>query len=437
MPIRTEHSLRHRFLWALIGVSGLLLASFGVALGLFVDVLEHELLERVLTMELDGMPARVSAEGAATPGEPVAGVRHWTVPAADQQGLPAPLRRMPEGQREIEWDDGTDVMAAKRVTDGYVHAVVLDIGNVERLEQRLVHIGIATAIIAFLLSLVLAARLSRAALRPISTLVERIRTLDPTRPGPLLDTGIRTTEAREIAKAMDGYQARIARLLERERSLTDDISHELRTPTAVITTASELLLEDQTVVGPARERVGRVARAARRTMSVVDALLFLGRGESSDAPVAVDLCEVVDDIVQAYRPLAQAKGIELLAECGDEQWVTAPSEAAAIVLRNLIENAIRFTDHGHVRVTLEPGRLGVEDTGVGLAGVDRERIFERGYRSDSSRGSGLGLDLIRRVCDRVGWRVSAHQRSEGGSRFEIAMGPPTDGPGPTPAVSAT
>jgi signal transduction histidine kinase len=70
-------------------------------------------------------------------------------------------------------------------------------------------------------------------------------------------------------------------------------------------------------------------------------------------------------------------------------------------------------------VLLEPGRLAVEDTGVGLAGVDRQRIFERGYRSDASAGSGLGLDLIRRVCDRVGWQVSAQQRPTGGSRFEV------------------
>jgi signal transduction histidine kinase len=72
-----------------------------------------------------------------------------------------------------------------------------------------------------------------------------------------------------------------------------------------------------------------------------------------------------------------------------------------------------------VRVILEPGRLAVEDTGIGLAGMDRTRIFERGYRSDASPGSGLGLDLIRRVCARVGWQVSAHESSTGGSRFEI------------------
>jgi signal transduction histidine kinase len=133
----------------------------------------------------------------------------------------------------------------------------------------------------------------------------------------------------------------------------------------------------------------------------------------------VDLQTVVNETVEVYRPLARAKGLELQVECSGEQLITAPPGTASIVLQNLVENAIRFTDHGSVRVLLEPGRMAVEDTGVGLSGVDRSRIFERGYRSDASPGSGLGLDLIRRVCDRVGWQVSAQQRPTGGSRFEV------------------
>lgn len=433
MTKQPEHSLRRRFLWALVGVVALLVASFGVALGLFVDVLEHELLERVVMTELDDMGAGTAVELPRSASLHVKGVQRWSVPLADQRELPGPLREMRAGMREIEWDDGIDVLAGKRIVDGQVHAVVMDIGDVERLEQRLVNIGIATAVVAFLLSLLLAARLSRTALRPIATLVERIRALEPNSPGPPFASGPQTIETRAIARAMDDYQHRIARLLERERSLTDDISHELRTPTSVIATASELLLADPAVLGPARERVGRIARAARRTTSVVDALLFLGRGDSAGAPVRVDLREVANDTVEAFRPVAEAKGLQLQVECGGQQWVTAPAESAAIVLRNLVENAIRFTEHGAVRVILEPGRLAVEDTGVGLAGVDRERIFERGYRSDSGGGSGLGLDLIRRICERVGWRASARQRAGGGSRFEIAFDVPGPGPARPPA----
>jgi signal transduction histidine kinase len=416
--MHAEHSLRSRFLWAQAGVVVLLVAVFAAALGLFVDVLEDELAARVVSVELHKMPGHGTYSPESSTDQ-AGGLRRWTVPVDDQRGLPAPLRRMPEGVREITWDDGLQVFAGKVIVDGRVHAVVADIQNVERLEQRLLEIGVGTLLVALLLSLLIATWLSRIALRPISGLVERLGRLDPASPQPLLVTDLQTTEARLIATAVDGYQERLTRLLTRERSLTDDISHELRTPTSVITTASELLLDDPTVVGVARERVARIARATRRTGAVVEALLFLGRDDSINATVVVDLQTVVNETVDVYRPLARAKGLVLQVECSGEQLITAPPGTASIVLQNLLENAIRFTDHGSVGVLLEPGRMAVEDTGVGLSGVDRSRIFERGYRSDASPGSGLGLDLIRRVCDRVGWQAVAHERPTGGSRFEV------------------
>ena len=419
--MRAEHSLHSRFFWSIGVVVALLVTSFAVALALFVDVLEEELLERVVRMELQEMPG--NEDQGAVDQTHVGGLRRWTVPATDPRGLPSTLRRMPEGVREITWDDGSDVFAGKLVAKGRIHAIVADIQDVERLELRLLRIGVGTAFAALLLSILFAAWLSRTALRPISTLVENLGTLDPASPRPLLVADLQTGEARRIAEAVDRYQDRITRLLEREKFLTDDISHQLRAPASVITTSSELLIDDPTVVGLARERVERIARAARRMASVVETLLFLGRDDSVNVPIAVDMRAVVNDTVEVYLPVAHAKGIELHAECDGEQWVIAPPGTAAIVLQNLIENAIRFTDRGSVRVVIEPGHMTVEDTGVGLSGVDRDRIFERGYRGDASHGSGLGLDLVRRVCDRVGWQVSAHQRFSGGTRFEVILKP--------------
>ena len=416
--MRAEHSLRSRFLWALGSVVLLLVAIFAIAMGLFVDVLEDELAARVVRVALYEMPGHVAHGGEST-SDQSGGLRRWSVPVDDQRELPAPLRRMHEGVREITWEDGLDVFAGKLVVDGQVHAVVADIQNIERLERRLLHVGAGAALVAILLSVLIAVWLSRVALRPITVLVDRLRRLDPASPRRLLVPTLRTAEARWIAAAVDGYQDRLSGLLARERALTDDISHELRTPNSVITTAAELLLDDPSVRGSARERVERIARAGRRTESVVEALLFLGRDESLSVPVTVELQSIVRETVDLYLPLARAKGLDLEVESSVEQTITAPPGLIAIVLKNLIENAIRFTDHGSVRVTLEPGRLTVEDTGVGLGGADLERIFERGYRGDVSPGSGLGLDLIRRACDRVGWQVSAHKGAAGGSRFDV------------------
>ena len=234
-------------------------------------------------------------------------------------------------------------------------------------------------------------------------------------------TDLQTTEARLIATAVDGYQEDSRGSSRGKGRLTDDISHELRTPTSVIATASELLLDDPTVVGVARERVERIARAGRRTGAVVEALLFLGRDDSLGAPVIVDLRTVVNDTVEVYLPLARDKGLDLQVECSGEQLITAPpgngGDRAAEPDREC--NSLHGTRQR--ACLLEPGRLAVEDTGVGLAGVDRNRIFERGYRSDASSWLRIWTRSDPARVQRVGWQVSAHERPTGGTRFEVAF----------------
>ena len=417
-----EQSLRARFLWALAAVIAVMALAFSFALGHFVQVVEQELLRRVVQIELQKM------SGSDVPAaEPVSdqggGLRHWVAPVDQQTQLPEPLRRMREGVREIEWDDATEVFAGKKIVGAQVYAVVADIRGVERLENQLVFLGAAVLLLTVLVAGWVATRLTRTALRPITDLVAAVGKLDPAEPHPLYDQNVRTREARLIAKSMDGYQSRIASLLQREKSLTDDISHQLRTPTSVIATAAELLLDDPEIAGLHRQRVLRVSRAARRMEDIVEAILFLGRGNATVPAVNVDLRVVVSDTVDDYRHVAQAKGLELHAEIAGEQWVTAPTGLPAMIVQNLLENAIRFTPSGTVRIVLEPGRLVVEDTGIGLTGVDKASIFERGYRGDTSRGSGFGLDLIRRICDRLGWEVSAHDRPGGGTQFVILWPP--------------
>jgi len=416
--MRPEHSLRARFLWALAAVIAVMSLAFAFALSHFVEVLEQELLRRVVQIELQEMaefaiPAIKSNSGRG------GGLRRWTVRVDQQALLPEPLHHMREGVREIKWDDGTEVFAGKKIVGTQVFAVAAEIGDIERLERQLVFLGAVVLVLTILAAGWIATKLTSTALRPITDLVAALGKLDPTEPHPLYDGKVRTVEARLIARSIDAYQLRIASLLEREKSLTDDISHQLRTPTSVVGTAAELLLDDPTIDGLSRQRVLRVSRAARRMDDIVEAILFLGRGNAAVPDVKIDFRTVVREAVDDYRPVAQAKGLEVHAELADEQWVRAPTGLPGIIVQNLLENAIRFTNSGIVHIVLEPGRLVVEDTGIGLASIDKASIFLRGYRGDTSSGSGLGLDLIQRICDRLGWQVSAHDRLGGGTKFVV------------------
>jgi signal transduction histidine kinase len=103
-------------------------------------------------------------------------------------------------------------------------------------------------------------------------------------------------------------------------------------------------------------------------------------------------------------------------------------------IRNLLLNGIHYTEPGRIEVRVEPGRLSVQDTGIGIPPQDLERIFERRFRGTQSRGLGLGLYLVKRICDRLDWQVEVTSRSEQGARFDLFFSPNQRNPNepPTP-----
>jgi signal transduction histidine kinase len=93
----------------------------------------------------------------------------------------------------------------------------------------------------------------------------------------------------------------------------------------------------------------------------------------------------------------------------------------ACVINNLLLNAVNFTQEGSIAVELTPGELIVRDTGIGIPPKDLSRIFERRYRGPQSRGLGLGLYLVSRICQRLGWAIETHSAEGAGTTFRIVL----------------
>jgi signal transduction histidine kinase len=91
------------------------------------------------------------------------------------------------------------------------------------------------------------------------------------------------------------------------------------------------------------------------------------------------------------------------------------------VVNNLLLNAVNFTQSGSVNVKLTPGELTVRDTGIGIPPQDLSRIFERRYRGSQSRGLGLGLYLVSRICERLGWVIETESAEGQGTTFRIRL----------------
>ena len=337
-----------------------------------------------------------------------------------------------------EDEDGNlrDYKLAVRKTDDLWGFLKYDVTE-QRRTQSILTWGLAVVVLAFaLLSLVVAVWLSTRVLRPVTDLVNRVKQFERSgRPEPLAPH-FADDEVGQLAAALDDYSRRLTAVVERDREFNADVSHELRTPLAVIRGASELLLAQDGLPDKTRERIRRIDRAARQSSELTQALLLLSRSERQ-APTdgeTSDVGQVVDQVIDTYRPLLGTKPVEVRVERAAEAHIDAPAAVVSVALGNLIGNAFKYTPAGTVTVRVERGRVVVEDTGPGIKAEDATRLFERGVRGEGvvGKGAGLGLAIVRRLCELYGWEVSLAPRADGGAMAVLDFRADSSRSGPPP-----
>ena len=275
------------------------------------------------------------------------------------------------------------------------------------------------------LSLAIAFWLSARVLRPVTDLVARVSMFERGQRPEALAPHFAPDEVGRLASALDEYAERLTELVDRDRAFNADVSHELRTPLAIIRGASELLLTQDGLDEKTRERIRRIDRAARQSTELTQALLLLSRNERqapSDGETS-DVAQVVDSVIETHRTQLGSKPVEVEVVRRASPHVAAPPAVLAVALGNLVGNAFKYTQAGRVTVRIEDDGVTVEDTGPGFK-EQSGKLFERGYRGENTtgKGAGLGLAIVRRLCDLYGWRVSLAPRPEGGAIATLAFG---------------
>jgi signal transduction histidine kinase len=205
----------------------------------------------------------------------------------------------------------------------------------------------------------------------------------------------------------------------------------LRTPLAVIASTTELLVATPDLPEKLHTRLQRIERAVRQATELTQALLLLSRAERS-GPVdgeTTDVAKVVAEVIDTHRPDIARKPIELRAAIEAQVTVEAPSSVVAVALGNLVGNACKYTQEGEIVVRVQAGRVRVEDTGPGIRAEDAEHLFERGVRGEGEtvKGAGLGLAIVRRLCELYGWRVTLAPRAERGAVATLDFEIPVEG----------
>jgi signal transduction histidine kinase len=420
MAMNSSWSLRARFLLATSLLTLVLCAVFAFAVHQFVELLEDELLHHTLVHEMQELKTELAENTNAAPPSS-SGLSGYIVRTpTDLASLPPQLRSLSNGVHEdIVVRDRIYFVAVDTTTSRRLY-LLLDTAHVEALEDSVVTVAVLVGILALGLSAVIGFALSRAVMRPVTELASDVARLDPSRRNERLGNRFSNREVGVIAAAFDDYMERLDAVLEREQAFTEDASHELRTPLAIIASAAELLLEEPALSLAGRERILRVRRATTQMQSLIEALLFLARGESDSAAQPCALDQIVREAVEVVATGAAVKSLQLNVEVEPVVVAGAPLMVACVV-NNLLLNAVNFTQEGFIDVKLTQTELTVRDTGVGIPPKDLSRIFERRYRGAHSRGLGLGLYLVSRICQRLGWTIETTSAEGSGTIFRILL----------------
>ena len=243
------------------------------------------------------------------------------------------------------------------------------------------------------------------------------RQLSQRRPQALEALALDSTdrELLPLLDALNGLFARIDALMGVERRFTADAAHELRTPIAAIRAQAQVALaegDDELRRHALNATIAGCDRAAR----LIDQLLTLSRIESSGVLVtaAVDLAALTQRVVGELAPRSIAKAQTIEFDAAAPALITGDETLLAVLLRNLVDNAIRYSPRGARIVVAVRGagaevELDIDDSGPGLDEVARQRLGERFFRVGASEesGSGLGWSIVRRIAEAHGLRLEA------------------------------
>ena len=250
-------------------------------------------------------------------------------------------------------------------------------------------------------------------LRPLESMARAVKARTPTALQPLPDAG-GPVEIQPLIAALNDLLRRLDRTLGAQRQFVADAAHELRTPL----TALRLQIQLAERAATAEERAAAFATVKEgltRAAHLIDQLLTLARQEPdvTEPPAGnVDLNDLARQVIAEHVLLATSKSIDLGMRRSEAVTVSGDRDGLHIMLRNLVDNAVRYTPAGgKIDVSVSAGPEGpileVTDSGPGIAPADRARVFDRFYRGAGQEipGSGLGLAIASNIAKRHHARV--------------------------------
>jgi signal transduction histidine kinase len=407
---------------ALVAVAGVVLSAWAY---LADERLKRSITFDLLSEELTHFEQRMRADRGA---EPLRSARLSIYRSSDLAELPRHIAMLKPGEMHRVRSEGRllDVL----VRDGDFGRLYITYDVSTHATQELIAIAVLVlgVVAIVVIAGVAATAISRRLVGPVTALANRLTQIDPGERHVRIGDEFAGAELAPIARSIDAFMERLDGFVEREQSFTSTASHELRTPLAVMRGAVELL-ETQAGDRPgAVKALARIQRAVREMTEFTDALLALSREQQTGADATCDVRAVLARVVDDQRSVAPGKRIRLELDGSEPLRVAAPESMVAMTVGNLVRNAVQHGAGADIVCRTRGPLLIVSNAGA----LPADDPFEAPRRfTTHPSGHGMGLYLVRRICERYGWSIRLENSAEGvRATVGFAPEPPT-----RPAVS--
>jgi heavy metal sensor kinase len=316
--------------------------------------------------------------------------------------------------------------------DGYILQAGKSTEERERVLKHFREAFVFVAIPLILFAWIGGTFLAGRALHPVRQVIGTIREISEGRLEARAPSPGGGDELQELVMLFNGMVDKIEGLVTGMRESLDNVSHDLRTPMTRLRGIAEMALQVEGNPETYREALADCMEESERILKMLTALMDISEAETGVIKLgikSVPLSEMVNDVIDLYRYVAEEKNIVVRTRIGEDVAISADPVRIRQVLGNLFDNAVKYTPNGGkvdiaAARTAEGVTISVKDTGIGIPSEEIPKIWDRLYRGDQSRsqrGLGLGLSLVRAVVKAHGGKVGVQSEPGKGSVFTILL----------------
>ncbi len=423
-----ERGLQRRVALSFALLCGTLILLQGIVAHVVFEGKEDALVNQILSQEMDRVAARYARDPGAALSQDNLFAAYAVRDAASRERVPA-FARLEPGLYERYVGDQTWHVAVRDVAGARLY-VLFDASHHESRVREFRWFLIGSLVVGCLVAVWIGSSFAARLVGPLTTLTGAIDRFAPGTSATEED-GRAQDELTRLVKAFNRYENRVEELIAREKEFTANASHELRTPLTALRTSCEMLALDEGISEKSRGRLQAMLRSIDDLAATLQASLSLAR-DGTGHPERLRLRESIEELLTLLLPADERDGVRIDIAVPENAEVTADRHALQMLLRNLLRNAVSFAGAGMIRIGFGDGRLSIRDSGPSIPAADLPYIFDRYFsarRVDGAPGEpgfGIGLAIVKRVCEQHGWTVTVDSQTAGparGATFTVDFNP--------------